>query len=108
MVFLCLLFEPFFQHFLQLVKIILLYVGQGSFKSFGWFPDFLIQPFPDFFRNLFRRLYPLEELREGQVELVVIRFCLNQDSPAEIIERGQAGLSQALVQRIHQRQPLIE
>ena len=101
-----LLGQTFPKHLHQLIKVVFLcpcrHVVNIPFQLA------LIQPIPEFFRNIVLRLDPLKEFGESHIELIVIRFGLHQHVPAQIIKFHQRIHGQPLVQRIDQTQPFVE
>ena len=68
----------------------------------------LAEPFPELSRQILRRVHVLEILREHSVELVVIRFRLDQDASAQIVEAEKRRTRQPFIQSLHQRHPFID
>ena len=53
-------------------------------------------------------LHTLEIICKGPVKLIKVRFRLDEDHPAQVIEIQKAVMVQPLLQGLHQRQPFIQ
>ena len=109
-VLLLLLLHPLLEHLLdlllgeQLVKPGLLLVPVGIVPQ-----DIrTVQPVQQLLRHLLLKGDVLEVLEKTAVEAVEIRLTLHQKRPAQVVEAGEAGAVQPLLQGLHQGHPFGE
>ena len=68
----------------------------------------LVQPVQQLLRHLLLKGDVLEVLEKTVVKAVEIRLTLHQKRPAQVVEAGEAGAVQPLLQGLHQGHPFCE